>query len=214
MVMPAPPPAPATPPASAIPAPAPSSPTGARSRPLLRFAMMAAVVGAVSAALVISRRDRAESGSPRATLSVAPPAPSERPSAPAADEGSSASPDAARESNHRQPEPAPARLAVDFDYPVKSGSLRIWVDDEPIVKDDFGARPPKAPAGVKFRRSRLPESLEIAPGRRQIKVQLAWEDNVRTEYAAYTFRAGGSAKLKVRLSGLPGLRKNLSLEWP
>jgi hypothetical protein len=96
---------------------------------------------------------------------------------------------------------------------LKSGALKVWVDDVQVIEEDFGGRVTRDIAGLKLRKGRLADALEVAPGRREVKVQVAWEDNVKTETAWANFKAGSTLRLKARLGSLGGLRKDLSLEW-
>ena len=54
------------------------------------------------------------------------------------------------------------------------------------------------------------DTLEVQPGRHNVRVKVAWEDNERTERLVGVFNAGVTRRLQVRLGRL---RKNLSLEW-
>ena len=91
--------------------------------------------------------------------------------------------------------------------------LRVWVDDHRVIEESFGGRVTRKLGGLELRRGRLTDTLEVAPGRREVRVQVAWEDNVKTESAWATFKAGSSLRLKARLGSLGGIRKDLSLEW-
>jgi hypothetical protein len=47
-------------------------------------------------------------------------------------------------------------------------------------------------------------------GRHQVKVQVRWDDNIKTEVAVGTFRPGVTRRLEIRVSRLLG---GLSLRW-
>ena len=67
--------------------------------------------------------------------------------------------------------------------------------------------------GIKFRKGRLSVPLEVAAGRREVRVQVAWDDNVKTETTLGRFKPGSVRLLKAKLGSLGGLRKDLSLDW-
>jgi hypothetical protein len=133
------------------------------------------------------------------------PAPSAEPTEPAAAPSAEASAAA--------PLPAPAvpgRLAVDFEHPLRSGLLRIWLDEELIVEQRLAGQASKKALLFTVRKGSYKDVLEVPPGRHSLRVKVAWEDNERTERIAGTFRPGATRRLQVRLGRL---RKNLTLEW-
>lgn len=103
-----------------------------------------------------------------------------------------------------------AFLAVDFEHPLRTGRLRLWVDDEKMFEDTLDGRVNKKILTLKLRKGVVTETLELTPGRHQIRVQVLWDDNERTETITGTFRAGLTRRLEVRLGRL---RKDLSLDW-
>jgi hypothetical protein len=104
----------------------------------------------------------------------------------------------------------PARLFIDFEHPLKSGTLRIWLDGEPVLEEDLESRVAKKIVGVKLRKGGLEKLVEVTPGRHEARVQVTWDDNSKSETIAGTFRAGSMRRLEVRIGRL---RKNLSVEW-
>jgi len=104
----------------------------------------------------------------------------------------------------------PARLAIDFEHHLKSGRIRAWVDDELVLDEELDARVTRKLLSFTLRKGSLQEELEVAPGRRQLRVQVLWDDNDKLETISGTFRSGARRTLEVRVGRL---RKNLSLEW-
>lgn len=107
----------------------------------------------------------------------------------------------------------PAQLIIDFEHSLKSGVLRVFVDDLLIVDQAFGGRVTRSVVGLEMRKGRLTRTLEVAPGRRDVRVQVSWDDNVKTEGSQTVFNPGRKLRLKAKLGSMGGLRKNLSLEW-
>ena len=105
----------------------------------------------------------------------------------------------------------PGRLAIDFEHSVKSGLLRIWLDEELIVEQRLAGQASKKALVFTVRKGSYRDVLEVPPGRHVIRVRVAWDDSEKTERIAGTFKAGATRRLQVRLGGR--LRKGLSLEW-
>jgi hypothetical protein len=117
-----------------------------------------------------------------------------------------------------EPSPAPdtpARLAIDFEHSLRSGTLRVWVDEALILEEPLSGLVTRKLASVRFRKGRLEDQLEVAPGRHEVKVEVAWDDDVKTESIWADFEPGSSRRLAARFGGLGGLgiKKKLSLEW-
>jgi serine/threonine protein kinase len=107
----------------------------------------------------------------------------------------------------------PARsssLAIDFEYPLKDGRLRVWIDGKLSLNQDLAGRASRKLVGIKFHQGSLEKTLTVPPGRHEVRVRVSWEDNVKEETLAATFKAGATRVLEIRLGRI---RKNLSLEW-
>jgi hypothetical protein len=104
----------------------------------------------------------------------------------------------------------PARLSIDFEHSLKSGSIRVWVDDDLAIDQELDSRVTRKVLSFTLRKGAVQEELEVSPGRRRVRVQLRWDDNDRTETITGTFRSGALRTLEVRVGRL---RKNLSLDW-
>ncbi len=104
----------------------------------------------------------------------------------------------------------PAELLIDFEHSLKSGVFRVFIDDLLVVDQPFGGKVTRRVVGMELRRGRLVQTLEVAPGKRTVKIQVAWDDNVKTERSQTFFNPGGRLRLKARVTGL---RKGLSIEW-
>ena len=121
-----------------------------------------------------------------------------------------ADPAVANPPNPAAAEEKPARLFVDFEHPLRTGTLRIWLGQQRILEADLEGTVSRNIAGVKFRKGGLEQLFEVPPGRREVRVQVAWDDNERSESLSGTFRSGGTRHLEIRLGRI---RKNLSVEW-
>jgi len=105
---------------------------------------------------------------------------------------------------------APARLRIDFDHPLRSGTLRVFVDDELALEEPLaGQKRTKALVfGVHEGSSR--NELEIPPGLHEVRVEVRWDENVRTERIVGNFRSGVMRRLDASLGRI---RRDLDLQW-
>ena len=104
-----------------------------------------------------------------------------------------------------------ARLAIDFDHSLKSGTLRVWIDDEQVLEETLDSRVTRKVLAYKKRQGSVEEALEVSPGRHTVAVRVAWDDNVKTKRITGTFPSGTTRRLRASLGGL--IKKELSLEW-
>jgi pyruvate/2-oxoglutarate dehydrogenase complex dihydrolipoamide acyltransferase (E2) component len=188
-------------------APSPAAARGETWRRLARRSLLVAFGVLGGAAVSYFLVDREEDPRPGASLSTAPTAPPTEEQAPAP----AAEPSPSEESPEGAAEvPGAGRLAVDFEHPLKTGQLRIWLDGELIVEQRLAGQASKKGLVFSVRKGSYRDMLEVPPGRHTLRVQVAWDESERTERIASTFKAGETRRLQVRLGRL---RKNLSLEW-
>jgi Protein kinase domain len=107
----------------------------------------------------------------------------------------------------------PARLTIDFEHSMKSGTLKVWVDDDQVMDERIDGRVSKDIGGFKLRKGRKTDTLDLSPGRHLVRVDVEWEGNAKTQTITGNFEAGKMMVLEARLGSLGGLRRNLSLEW-
>ncbi|MEO8499911.1 MAG: hypothetical protein ABI565_03285, partial [Vicinamibacteria bacterium] len=89
----------------------------------------------------------------------------------------------------------------------------IYVDDLRVVDEPFGSKVTRRIVGLEMRKGRIVETLEVQPGLHVVKVEVLWDNNVKTERSQTFFNPGRKLRLKAKLGSLGGLRKDLSLEW-
>jgi serine/threonine-protein kinase len=150
---------------------------------------------------VASRPTPVDEPSPAPSHAAAPaPAPAPPPAASAGTRGA------------RTPSPVvePGRLAIEFDHHLKTGALRVWVDDELVLDDTLDAQVEKKVVLFRMRKGSYKEVLEVPAGAHRVRVQVRWDDNERTESIEGAFTSGSTRTLDVSVGRL---RKNLSLEW-
>ena len=111
-----------------------------------------------------------------------------------------------------KPVPAnrPAVMTLVFEHSLKGGVLLVSVDGLRVVERPFGSRVTRKIVGIEMRKGEISETLEVSPGLREIKVEVLWDDNKKSERSQTFFNPGSRLRLKAKLGGI---RKNLSLEW-
>jgi serine/threonine-protein kinase len=103
-----------------------------------------------------------------------------------------------------------ARLLVDFEHALKSGTMRLWVDERLLLEEDLEGRVKRQLVGLKWRSGGFHKELPVAPGKHTIRVQVVWEDNDKSDTLFGTLEPGESRRVEVRVGRL---RKNVSVEW-
>ena len=108
--------------------------------------------------------------------------------------------------------PEAAQVSLDFGHSLKDGTLRVFVDDAVVIEADLDSRVTKRVAGLTLRKGSLQDSFRVKPGRHEIRVQVAWDGNVKSETTWANLQPGSRRRLEARLRGVGGLQ-DLSLKW-
>jgi serine/threonine-protein kinase len=105
---------------------------------------------------------------------------------------------------------APARVFLDFEHSLESGTLVVYANGERLLERALRARPSKRVLVLKVRREQVREVIELPPGRKRFLVQVLWKDQQKSQTIVGTLKPAGSRRLQVRLSRVG---KDLSLDW-
>jgi serine/threonine-protein kinase len=105
---------------------------------------------------------------------------------------------------------APGRLRIDFDHPLRRGTLRIFVDDELALEEAIVGQKRKKALVFRMHEGSFRDELEIAAGLHEVRVEVRWDDNVKTARIIGRFRPGGTRRLDASLGRIRG---DLNLEW-
>ena len=105
-----------------------------------------------------------------------------------------------------------AQVSLDLEHTLKSGTLRVFVDDRVVIDAGLEGRVTKRLAGLSLRKGALQESFDVESGRHEIRVRIAWDGNVKNESIWANFQPGQKRRLEARLRGVGGLQ-DLSLKW-
>ena len=104
----------------------------------------------------------------------------------------------------------PGRLRIDFEHPLRSGVLRVFVDDELALEERLSGQQRKKALVFRLHEGSFRDELEVPPGLHEVRVEVGWEGNVKTERIVGNFRPGATRRLE---AGLGRIRRDLSLEW-
>jgi hypothetical protein len=102
------------------------------------------------------------------------------------------------------------QLAVHMEHHLKSGTVRVWLDDKLVVEEVLDARITKKILFFNLRKGVVQEVLKVSPGKHDLKVQVKWDDNLETRRISGTFRPGATRHLEIGISRLGG---DLSVAW-
>ncbi len=105
----------------------------------------------------------------------------------------------------------PAKLDLRFEHPLKSGRLRVWVDDQLVVERELQAPVTKKIVVLKRRKEVLEESLELRAGERSVRLQVTSGEDVYTSRIKGRFAPGETRRIVASLGGLIG--KELEINW-
>jgi serine/threonine protein kinase len=104
---------------------------------------------------------------------------------------------------------AQGRLRIDFDHPLRTGTIRVFVDDELALEERLSGQQKKALV-FKLHEGSFRDELEVRSGLHEVRVEVLWDDNVRRERIVGNFRPGATRRLEASLGRI---RRDLKLEW-
>ena len=84
------------------------------------------------------------------------------------------------------------------------------MDDELQIEEALTGQKRKKALVFGMHEGSFREELDVPPGRHEVRVEVRWDDNMRTERIVGTFRSGATRRLE---AGLGRIRRDLSLEW-
>ena len=73
----------------------------------------------------------------------------------------------------------PGRLRIDFDHPLRSGTLRVFVDDKLTLEERLSGQRRKKALVFKMHEGSFRDELEVPPGLHEVRVEVRWDDNVK-----------------------------------
>jgi len=107
--------------------------------------------------------------------------------------------------------PPPGTLEIDFEHGLRSGTIRVWIDDEVVLEEPLESRVTRKILSFKQRKGTLSQSLEVDPGERVVRVQVEGDGFSGSRRIRGVFESGRARRLRVEVGGL--IKKDLSLVW-
>ncbi|HEV7500352.1 MAG TPA: protein kinase [Vicinamibacteria bacterium] len=105
----------------------------------------------------------------------------------------------------------PGHLAIAFDHSLRTGTLRVYVDDEAVVEEEFSGKVTKKVLSFRMHKGSSRQVLDIAPGEHLIRVQVNGSGFDGSRRIRGTFKSGETRHLEATIDGL--IRKDLNLVW-
>jgi predicted Ser/Thr protein kinase len=108
-------------------------------------------------------------------------------------------------------EPRPARLDVTLEHPLRSGKLRVWVDDDLVLERSLSSRVTKKVLFYKQRRGRLHAVVDAPPGDHQVIVRVEGDGFDETRRVRVRLKSEDTSHLGLDVGGI--LTKDLEVAW-
>ncbi len=110
--------------------------------------------------------------------------------------------------SHAAQAPAPSRLSISLEHGLKSGSVRVWVDDKLVLQQPLRSHVTHDLLLFKLRSGTMKDVLPVKPGFRRIRMEVRGDGRTRTSGISGTLKTGATHRLEASLG-----RTGLSLSW-
>jgi hypothetical protein len=105
----------------------------------------------------------------------------------------------------------PGRLEIDFEHSLKSGTLKVWLDDELVVEETLESRVTSKVLSFRFRKGRTEKDLDVTPGEHVVRLEVSGDGFHDSRRIRGDFESGVTRRLVARIGGL--IKKELELVW-
>ena len=105
----------------------------------------------------------------------------------------------------------PGHLEIDFEHPLRSGTLRVYVDDAQVLEEALSGKVTKKILNFRLRKGSTNQMLDVAPGDHVIRVDVDSEGYDASRRIRGTFKSGETRRLEATVDGL--IKKELTLIW-
>ena len=103
---------------------------------------------------------------------------------------------------------ASAPVEINFEHPLKSGVLKVFVDDDLVLEEALESWVKEDLVVVKVRKGRLNKTFNVRAGDRVLRLEVDGEGYRGSRTIEGRFEAGEERRLEARLGGL--VKKDLS----
>jgi serine/threonine-protein kinase len=106
---------------------------------------------------------------------------------------------------------APGHLEINFEHPLRSGTLRVYVDDEAVLEEALSGKVTKKILSFRMRKGSTNQVLDVAPGEHVIRVEVDSTGYDASRRIRGIFKSGETRRLEATVDGL--IKKDLTLVW-
>ncbi|MFI5183570.1 MAG: serine/threonine-protein kinase [Vicinamibacteria bacterium] len=105
----------------------------------------------------------------------------------------------------------PGRLEITLDHPLKSGFLRVWIDDALVAEKPLESHVTHKVLVYKSRKGHLKEVLQVTPGEHAVRVRIDGDGFDESRRVHGEFKSGQTARLGLDVGGI--LTRDLEVSW-
>jgi hypothetical protein len=105
----------------------------------------------------------------------------------------------------------PAHLELSVEHALRTGTLRVFVDDAPVLEEPLSGRVTRKVLSFRMHKGSASHSFDVPPGEHVIRVQVEGAGYEGSRRIRGTFKSGETRRLEATVDGL--LKKDLSLIW-
>ena len=109
------------------------------------------------------------------------------------------------------PVPPPAEVSLTVDHPLKTGTLRVYVDDALEVEEALEGRVVQKILSVEIRKGSLEKTFYVPPGEHVIRVQVDGETFSASRRITGVFESRATRRLHAEVAGL--IKREVTLYW-
>jgi protein kinase-like protein len=106
---------------------------------------------------------------------------------------------------------APGHLEIDFEHPLRSGTLRVYVDDEEVLEEALSGKVTRKILSFRMRKGSTNQVLDVTPGEHVIRVEVDSSGFGASRRIRGIFKSGETRRLEATVDGL--IKKDLTLTW-
>ena len=105
----------------------------------------------------------------------------------------------------------PGHLEIAFEHPLRSGTLRIYVDDEQVLEEALSGKVTKKILNFRMRKGSTNQVLDVTPGEHVIRIEVDGSGYDGSRRIRGVFKSGETRRLEATVDGL--IKKDLTLVW-
>jgi hypothetical protein len=109
------------------------------------------------------------------------------------------------------PVPPPAQIDLTLEHPLRTGTLRVFVDENEELEAALEGRVVQRILSVEIRKGSLQRTFYVPPGEHVIRVQVEGETFSASRRITATFESGDTRRLQAEVSGL--IKREVNLYW-